>query len=1583
MTNQEIKDNIAKVDAAIASPTTPEALIPKLEAKKKEFEKALSDLESAAAEEKKIEQKEKTVEKAKPVTIPQVKKVAAVKKEIQKEKPLVVEKKTKARKSAKDAAAEVKDILSGMSANVKDFNKGRSQADIARDAAKVANKPGKHISSTGKTYYESRPDHTDINPKKHLAKGGGVDGVLYDVVWTTDNQISSANLTEQELIEFADTLVYYDTMDEAEEGGREQITTLDAAIKAIEHGNDYKVVKKENSFAKGGKIVKLSKEERATLLKATMYLSAYKRQFKQSQVGYTQTNEIIEKFSTSPLDNENIQLAILTLKNIKEGKADQQQKDAVQKVIDELARIEGFADGGKIYANGGQTGSKEVKKWAYDQLEAAGVDLEVFKHKVAQLKMDLHYGNVGEDDYSGWETTKNELDEMIDQAELGNDIYYDNETGQISEYEPEYQEDDNSEWHVVNVKQVLFGELSQYFAAGGKVPYRIPYDLPVFNFNYEIEVDGKTHNVKIYGAERNTSDDYSFSQFDGNRNSALMPILVKNTAIRKLANGQRVTVTVGPDKKNGYITKKERIEGFAAGGEIQSRFKYGFTVAEMKQFLDTELPDSFRFEVYAAKEGARSQEVKPEMKTSDGLKDNQIKEKLFFGDVRERGFAYHVFQSGENTYFYFALFTKKYDNYVGRFGFKDQGDVSPEYINKFVALLHEFAGIPFQVNHSVYADGGRTKAAINKDRKYINQAQSWETDYDRKQPGRHYMAGGGEIPAHFGNGTNITVFGYETKNFVNCPRAVEEIVKARNYITAETSGTKYEEQSEGLKKLTQTVDNILGIEKECIAKGTATEKDIEHLVLQISFFGVYNLMAGNIVDASNFIAVHVIAIAMLMGNKSFSKGGKTRKHAGNANAWYNEAVEYLKKTYHIEPNDIGISQDAANVDAAFNNNESPSEFIDDLADKYDLDKFSYGPYGLANGGRTTAAINKDRKFINQSQPWEVNRIRKTPGRSYMAFGGMVKHVEKNMQKLAMHYLPEITKDDVADVFELTQPGEYKVDKDTAGDGSKTYIVELYCGDYYPKVEKRAESEGYEKFAAFAEIVAKEKNANVEISWGNNDNCLTFTFSDLSGDAGRGNYEQGGKIKAGAKKVIENSGNAMAVFCSSIGNPDWDQNPNAPISPEKFYAVNNLKEAAAKCKQYIADYDLGGGNWTGGQVYCKDGKIVAEISYNGRAWHPGPYSPDRKEFTGEDMNVSIFCDGGNVMATGGKIGIEVQRVISALSQFNTPLDKYIGKKVKFINAGDKQLGQISNETFEIRHVQRLYNNNLGFNLIAITDDFLQKQAKKDGEIYEPGSYLKSSANNFGKAASVDKLYLVEDNGTKSKKQFTEKDKNLKVGEYDNGGNIKAGGGVESANKPGNQFDVNFGTKKDGMATITWPTEGLAIEYAKAIMTADKDLFVSIEDDKDNVYILGPDFKKINSLKDIKKMASGGRTKAAFNNDHNHLSQEPHELEYVRQTGSKRHVYKKDAGGDVTEEKFPLIEQRRLIAIAMSNPGKKDAVIKELEEYRDSYAETSAKNSNAKLFGQSYHWYKIEYQKAIDFVKKYKQPVPKLKKTIKKK
>ena len=83
---------------------------------------------------------------------------------------------------------------------------------------------------------------------------------------------------------------------------------------------------------------------------------------------------------------------------------------------------------------------------------------------------------------------------------------------------------------------------------------------------------------------------------------------------------------------------------------------------------------------------------------------------------------------------------------------------------------------------------------------------------------------------------------------------------------------------------------------------------------------------------------------------------------------------------------------------------------------------------------------------------------------------------------------------------------------------------------------------------------------------------------------------------------------LKVTLAHVKNPDirsggyWQE----PVESGKRQTVDaDSIEAAAKiCREYIERNHLGGGNWVGGKV-TQDGKHIADISYNGRAWEPAP------------------------------------------------------------------------------------------------------------------------------------------------------------------------------------------------------------------------------------------------------------------------------------------------------------------------------------------------------------------------------------------
>lgn len=83
-----------------------------------------------------------------------------------------------------------------------------------------------------------------------------------------------------------------------------------------------------------------------------------------------------------------------------------------------------------------------------------------------------------------------------------------------------------------------------------------------------------------------------------------------------------------------------------------------------------------------------------------------------------------------------------------------------------------------------------------------------------------------------------------------------------------------------------------------------------------------------------------------------------------------------------------------------------------------------------------------------------------------------------------------------------------------------------------------------------------------------------------------------------------------VKLKSCGNIDFGQTPNKPVNGAmaETLKVADFAEASKKCRDYIAKYELGAGNWIGGKITDEAGKVVARVSYNGRVWPAEEWKP---------------------------------------------------------------------------------------------------------------------------------------------------------------------------------------------------------------------------------------------------------------------------------------------------------------------------------------------------------------------------------------
>jgi hypothetical protein len=90
---------------------------------------------------------------------------------------------------------------------------------------------------------------------------------------------------------------------------------------------------------------------------------------------------------------------------------------------------------------------------------------------------------------------------------------------------------------------------------------------------------------------------------------------------------------------------------------------------------------------------------------------------------------------------------------------------------------------------------------------------------------------------------------------------------------------------------------------------------------------------------------------------------------------------------------------------------------------------------------------------------------------------------------------------------------------------------------------------------------------------------------------------------------------MKVTLTSVGNPDFRQDPNKPLygcDPDSIVDVDSFEDASRVCMGFISNGNLGAGNWSGGAIHDDEGNQLAQVSYNGRVWEGVGYATGRKE-----------------------------------------------------------------------------------------------------------------------------------------------------------------------------------------------------------------------------------------------------------------------------------------------------------------------------------------------------------------------------------
>lgn len=114
-------------------------------------------------------------------------------------------------------------------------------------------------------------------------------------------------------------------------------------------------------------------------------------------------------------------------------------------------------------------------------------------------------------------------------------------------------------------------------------------------------------------------------------------------------------------------------------------------------------------------------------------------------------------------------------------------------------------------------------------------------------------------------------------------------------------------------------------------------------------------------------------------------------------------------------------------------------------------------------------------------------------------------------------------------------------------------------------------------------------------------------------------QHGEQITVALQAQLEQASQAPSgyeVLVHAIPNPDFGGGSYEAVVeiPRRWVRVRSLAEASERVRSFITEFNLGSGNWIGGQVR-QSGRSVARISYNGRIWQ----TDDAGRQTGHELS----------------------------------------------------------------------------------------------------------------------------------------------------------------------------------------------------------------------------------------------------------------------------------------------------------------------------------------------------------------------------
>jgi hypothetical protein len=862
MTKQELKAKIDKLENGIKSKATPSNLIAPLKAQKAKFEKELQELE--IAEKKAVK----------------TKKVSKVAEKIKAAKTSVA-KKTPAKAPAKEE---------------------RKKDNIARDGDRKSLPAGKRVSKTGKVYYETRANRSDkqTSVKPYLAKGGETDPMA------SVNEISRlTGLRPIAVAEWGDknninlSVVLKDLKSK-------KIKGMDLMTAVV--GNPNNKYQKEllakyskNKMADGGEIDWGADLGGGFSVGNDVYITDSKSLF-QGKTGFV-SGSVGRDLLVTLMDNGNERSVVVSKKGV-------ERLDAPE-----------YADGGKIKNQYEGKTAKEV----WDNLSKEQRQHFLYDHKQGiEDYRGEEYGELKSKEIiaaynSDWDkldkNIKNRFDNHVREGQYAKggelkkaQLLIIDPSNPLSTQLKKLTGDFLNSADFKDIGSGNFNILTHKHS--NKVfivyPKRIYDSLPeqekLDDINYlknveKIKLDtrsmakggyvifeGRDHynDKPLYKIISKDEDNDYEGEFHDNREDA-------EKELNELKNKDMNYAKGGDVKKHKVVTSKESyandllkyadLQNIPASSKMFGN-KFIVTFDAIPKAMDSMTQDVKNL-VNKMADGGYMADGGEIYSLAENMTDAEYERKLSSLNEKQKKTYESLVRLGDSPKLALATTllsneVKWSDDTTRAYTMADGGEVKRVTDGDDTYYLTYIDSTHFYLSNSKDYKGNAFHIAEFRSRPFYDEVKSWLKSHKGEM-----MAKGGQVPAHFGSGKNIEVFGYETKNFDICGTAVKEFEAAVDIMK-----DSKELEKESLAYCAKYVDNLFGIEKVVVEGGIGGELNFSHAVSDIMSAATYNFRAGMAINLYSFVPQHLMEIALRLAKAE--KGGLYALGGMTAGRWYKD-----------------------------------------------------------------------------------------------------------------------------------------------------------------------------------------------------------------------------------------------------------------------------------------------------------------------------------------------------------------------------------------------------------------------------------------------------------------------------------------------------------------------------------------------------------------------------------------------------------------------------------------------------------------------------------------------------------------------